>query len=1279
MSSSNTSWTTESNTKSGSVKVYSSDVSVLKVVGGEGGDAIIDLFADQGDDNADKWRLWVNASDDDLHFSNYTSGTAWTDILTLQDGGNVGIGTASPQENLHIYKSSANVKVEIESVAAGANAVLKFQSPSSYWEMINDGTSGNLDFQRAGSSKVFFKSDGNIGIGANNPEGKLHIYSGDSSVTPEAGADDLFIENNGNAGITIGSATGSAGNIYFGDSGDANAGRITYDHAGPDNLYFYTAGTSRMLIDNSGKVGIGATSPGGRLAIEETSANGTGIFVDHNPTITTGNTYAIDVDVNKTGVTADSAQATVHGILIDVDDTPLDGGGSSTVNHAGSTTVLTGLKVDVTGVGSGSTTNYGVYSVVASADANYPGVFMGGNVGIGDTTPDQELHVAGSNTTATALWTNCGPGNIPGIRIQNSDATNDNYAGYFFENDSMVAGGIVMQFTNHSSDASSMYFATAYEGNTRNKMMITPTGKVGIGTDAPTELLHLKSSTSAKPTLLIENTHADINAGTLDFMKNTGDNSEADDDLLGIIRFKGDDSANVMNTYASIAGYSQHVANEDESGGLTIEILHDGTAKNMFEINSYGQGVVGDGTIVFNEQGNDMDFRVEAVGAANALFVKGSDGKVGIGTDDPAEFLDVAANIRMGNKSTTDNGIASYFTMERDGNIVGGLSTYAGVFNLFAGTTTSAQHLTIRADGDVGIGTGNPGALLHIERDLNAADDLGDWDNYHLVLRSPTGSTNDTVAMLFSTSDDTYGGSAIVSYDTGSGGKSDLAFFTKRNTAAEPPTEAMRIDDAGNVGIGSDDPKMPLHVKANSNNEVFLLEEASGGETVGFATNVGDLWVVQGTTSDVDAEGTVLMIKDGGNVGIGEDDPDTPLHVKSSANQVARFESTDAYGGIELADNNSGTLPPLISALSNDLIIYGGHDSSRPEIIRIKTGGKVGIKTDDPLQELDLVGQFISADNKTDDTNKQAIFLSHQYDSGTETEGFMMMETFASSSANRIDIGGGHSSYNAATEITFNTAANTSTRTGTERMSIQSDGKISMGAASVTADILTLNKLAGDSQLDMNLYSDNASNEFQLQFGRSNQDTVGFTATADNTLLGSIQWRGSNNSTWTYPARIKVVQDGATGAADSYTGAEMLFQTSDGTATQATRMIIDKNGNVGIGEPSPGVELDVAGRVAIGNGTELTIASGAITITQSYHTVDTESDAGSDDLVTINGGSAGAILVLRAKDSSRTVVCKDATGNLQLSGDFSMDTDNDTITLIFDGSSWFEMSRSNNG
>ena len=48
-----------------------------------------------------------------------------------------------------------------------------------------------------------------------------------------------------------------------------------------------------------------------------------------------------------------------------------------------------------------------------------------------------------------------------------------------------------------------------------------------------------------------------------------------------------------------------------------------------------------DDAAVFNESGNDNDFRVEGSGAENALFVQGSDGYIGIGTSSPTGHLDV--------------------------------------------------------------------------------------------------------------------------------------------------------------------------------------------------------------------------------------------------------------------------------------------------------------------------------------------------------------------------------------------------------------------------------------------------------------------------------------------------------------------------------------------------------------------------------------------------------------------------------------------------------------
>ena len=110
-------------------------------------------------------------------------------------------------------------------------------------------------------------------------------------------------------------------------------------------------------------------------------------------------------------------------------------------------------------------------------------------------------------------------------------------------------------------------------------------------------------------------------------------------------------------------------------------------------------------------------------------------------------------------------------------------------------------------------------------------------------------------------------------------------------------------------------------------------------------------------------------------------------------------------------------------------------------------------------------------------------------------------------------------------------------------------------------------------------------------------------------------------------------------------------------------------------------ELMVGGSfLQTANAQEVTISGGVITITQGYVTVDTEGDAATDDLDTISAPTldASAIIVLRASSNARTVVLKDGTGNLRLAGDFSLDHNRDTITLIGTGGLWYELSRSDN-
>jgi len=132
----------------------------------------------------------------------------------------------------------------------------------------------------------------------------------------------------------------------------------------------------------------------------------------------------------------------------------------------------------------------------------------------------------------------------------------------------------------------------------------------------------------------------------------------------------------------------------------------------------------------------------------------------------------------------------------------------------------------------------------------------------------------------------------------------------------------------------------------------------------------------------------------------------------------------------------------------------------------------------------------------------------------------------------------------------------------------------------------------------------------------------------------------------------------------------------DDQPDDTTPFVIYVNGDVGIGTANPSTKLHVDGDVAFGDGSVLDISAGGVTATHSYHAINAES--GTSDLHTIFGGDvAGEILIITAA-SGDTITVKDETGNLQLTSHFSMD-DKDTMVLMYDGSAyWLEISRSEN-
>lgn len=96
-----------------------------------------------------------------------------------------------------------------------------------------------------------------------------------------------------------------------------------------------------------------------------------------------------------------------------------------------------------------------------------------------------------------------------------------------------------------------------------------------------------------------------------------------------------------------------------------------------------------------------------------------------------------------------------------------------------------------------------------------------------------------------------------------------------------------------------------------------------------------------------------------------------------------------------------------------------------------------------------------------------------------------------------------------------------------------------------------------------------------------------------------------------------------------------------------------------------------SGNVFFPDSGELTILSGSITPTGANHTIDTESDASTDDLDTIASPSDGQILTLRIESNSRQVVVKHNTGNIVTPNgeDITLSSSNETISFLYEATS----------
>jgi hypothetical protein len=245
----------------------------------------------------------LHDSNDDGIFSIYQNNTVVNRIhgngASYFKGGSVGIGTDNPQDDLNIHDNSSSANLGIKITRGSQTHGLRIGVNDSHAFVWTD-QAQSLALATNNTERLTILSNGNVGIGTTNPDGKLHIHTASAgSVTADSSSDDLVVENNNHGGISLLVPNDKASVITFGTPGDSIGAKIQWDNTN-DAFDISTANndafirfkthnqTEAMRIDSSQNVGIGTAVPSGRLHVENSN---TGIIVANDQI--TGNAFEV--------------------------------------------------------------------------------------------------------------------------------------------------------------------------------------------------------------------------------------------------------------------------------------------------------------------------------------------------------------------------------------------------------------------------------------------------------------------------------------------------------------------------------------------------------------------------------------------------------------------------------------------------------------------------------------------------------------------------------------------------------------------------------------------------------------------------------------------------------------------------------------------------------------------------------------------------------------------------------------------------------------------------
>jgi hypothetical protein len=300
--------------------------------------------------------------------------------VTVNRNGNVGIGTSSPSELLHI--SGAGATAKISSTNTYARVDLSTTNNQYYLQVEDSGFDG-IGFYKAvpGTAgwQLIVNTDGNVGIGTTGPSSRLEVKAPDTAATTNYASKNI-IANSPLVGGYTGAPIVSMLAMYDGTIHGADVGYL-YDGSGYGLTLSVNNDTSgnpaeALRINRLGNVGIGTTTPGSKLQVTATSNSAT--TVDNGITI-----------LNDSGI--DNCLAGIR--LSTYGDSD---GGLYPKQFIGA------IRDGNFGAGKGSIVfcnrDAADTSVVTLSDEKMR-ILPSGNVGIGTTSPGRLLDVGSSTST----------------------------------------------------------------------------------------------------------------------------------------------------------------------------------------------------------------------------------------------------------------------------------------------------------------------------------------------------------------------------------------------------------------------------------------------------------------------------------------------------------------------------------------------------------------------------------------------------------------------------------------------------------------------------------------------------------------------------------------------------------------------------------------------------------------------------------------------------------------------------------------------------------------